>query len=219
MRMTGRARSEPDDDLDAADAAVLMAIAGELDTSARALRADDTAERAVDRGQLATRAARAAEGVRAAALRRDPLPARRLLALVVLRATQLELAGLTVTRTVGPVPAGLAPELVVVLEHSVACFIDNVLGHANARHVEVSLRTGEGVVELQVADDGCGFDTDDLDHPVPGAGVRSSELRLVRAAAAAVGGSFDVTTGLGRGTRVALRLPLQGVDLESLCSW
>ena len=77
----------------------------------------------------------------------------------------------------------------------------NALRHASARSVEVSLDTGDPV-RLIVADDGSGFD-------LP-ATLRDSHrlgLTSMRERADALGGTLEIVTAPGAGTRVELEVP------------
>ena len=77
----------------------------------------------------------------------------------------------------------------------------NALRHASARSVEVSLDTGDPV-RLTVADDGSGFD-------LP-ATLRDSHrlgLTSMRERADALGGTLEIVTAPGAGTRVELEVP------------
>jgi signal transduction histidine kinase len=77
----------------------------------------------------------------------------------------------------------------------------NALRHASARSVEVSLDTGDPV-RLVVADDGAGFD-------LP-ATLRDSHrlgLTSMRERAEALGGTLEIVTAPGAGTRVELEVP------------
>jgi signal transduction histidine kinase len=77
----------------------------------------------------------------------------------------------------------------------------NALRHASARSVEVSLDTGDPV-RLVVADDGTGFDL--------AATLRTSHrlgLTSMRERAEALGGTLEVDTEPGAGTRLVLEVP------------
>jgi len=76
----------------------------------------------------------------------------------------------------------------------------NTVKHARARRVDVRLEADEDAVVLEIADDGVGFDPN---ASFPGhLGLRSMLER-----AAAVGGSLEVVSGSGSGTRAVVRVP------------
>lgn len=75
----------------------------------------------------------------------------------------------------------------------------NVARHADAGEVDVAVRSTEAFVEISVADDGDGFaEAAPADH---------FGLRMVRDRAGSLGGSVDVTSVVGTGTVVLVRLP------------
>jgi signal transduction histidine kinase len=83
--------------------------------------------------------------------------------------------------------------------------LSNVLKHASAGQVRVSiLREGAEMV-ASVSDDGKGFDPDQA-GPSKGYGLRNMAER-----AKAFGGSFHLSSHPGLGTTVTLRLPLDSV--------
>ena len=80
--------------------------------------------------------------------------------------------------------------------------LTNVEKHARAENVDVSVERSNGWLELRVRDDGAGFDAA---HAVTGDGHLG--LGLMRGRAEDAGGSLDLTSIPGEGTRVSLRLP------------
>ncbi len=78
----------------------------------------------------------------------------------------------------------------------------NIRKHACAKNVQVYLATDQGCVKLTVADDGVGFDPDGL----AGNG-ESFGMRIMRERAAEIGGSFQVQSEAGGGTRIVVRVP------------
>ena len=75
----------------------------------------------------------------------------------------------------------------------------NTVKHARARRVDVRLKASKDTVVLEIADDGVGFDPN---GSFPGhLGLRSMHER-----ATGVGGSMEVLSGRGRGTRVVVRV-------------
>jgi two-component system NarL family sensor kinase len=81
----------------------------------------------------------------------------------------------------------------------------NVLVHADARRVDVGVTREDGVAKLVVSDDGRGFSADSLSQ-------RREEghlgLTLLADLAAEAGGSLNVDSAPGRGTRIEMRVPL-----------
>ena len=78
--------------------------------------------------------------------------------------------------------------------------LGNVARHARARHVIIRLRGEEGVVVLEITDDGVGFQTGDA---VAGLGLRNMRERAFN-----VGARLDVESHPGSGTRLVLRMPV-----------
>ncbi len=103
-----------------------------------------------------------------------------------------------------PTPLGGAAE--VVLLRSAQEALSNVRRHARADHVRVALAYEPRRVVLTVDDDGRGFD--------PTTGGRGFGLDGVRARAAEVGGTVDLASGAGTGTRLRVELPR--VDVTAL---
>jgi signal transduction histidine kinase len=93
-----------------------------------------------------------------------------------------------------------------------ACFrllqeaMTNVLRHAHARHVHVSIRRDTQYLRLEVADDGMGFD---VSHAAE-RGLRGEGLGLIgmRERAVSTGGRFEIDSTPGHGCAVRAWLPL-----------
>jgi two-component system, NarL family, sensor kinase len=81
----------------------------------------------------------------------------------------------------------------------------NVVKHADATHVELSVSRRHDAVVLQISDDGRGFDlARRADAPAQGhIGLASSVERVE-----SVGGRLEIDSAPGRGTRVRAELPL-----------
>lgn len=79
--------------------------------------------------------------------------------------------------------------------------LNNIVKHAQARKVHLRLQQQEGRVELEVRDDGIGFDSQ---REYPGhLGLVSMRERIER-----LGGRFDITSSPGLGTTVRAELDL-----------
>jgi two-component system NarL family sensor kinase len=81
--------------------------------------------------------------------------------------------------------------------------LDNVIKHANAKHVSVTLGTRRGTLTLNVADDGEGFDVEAVKGR-GGLGFVGMEER-----ARLSHGKLAIEGHPGAGTRIALEVPLR----------
>jgi signal transduction histidine kinase len=79
--------------------------------------------------------------------------------------------------------------------------LHNTVKHARASNVAIHLTANESAIELEISDDGLGFDPQ---GEFPG----HLGLRSMRERASGVGGDFEVESAPGKGTRVTLRVPL-----------
>jgi signal transduction histidine kinase len=85
--------------------------------------------------------------------------------------------------------------------------IANVLRHAGASHIElVAVMEGEGNIVIMLSDDGAGFD------PANAKGARGEGCGLanMRRRAEQMGGRLRIESAPGRGTRLALTVPVHG---------
>ena len=80
--------------------------------------------------------------------------------------------------------------------------LNNVAKYAEASTVEIRLRQDEGELRFEIMDDGRGFDAAAKGS---GTGLQGMADRLD-----AIGGSIEVDSAPGQGTRVAGRLPVEG---------
>jgi len=82
--------------------------------------------------------------------------------------------------------------------------ISNAVRHGHSHRIVVSLDVGESFAELAVVDDGKGFvAAKSGEAGMPGLGLVSIDER-----AKLLGGSFEIQTALGRGTKVCIRIPI-----------
>ncbi len=77
--------------------------------------------------------------------------------------------------------------------------ISNILKHAEAKHIFVKLLTDDGSCTLSVRDDGVGFETSAVQH---GSGLINIYDRVKL-----IGGDIEITSSLGAGTEIKLRIP------------
>lgn len=127
-----------------------------------------------------------------------------------------EQSGVEVHFELGPgaAEAGLSPAVEVQVVRIVQEALANVRKHARTTRAKLVL---ELVVEesgprlrILVADEGRGFD---LDAPAGGAHYG---LAIMRERAEGVGGSFELESAPGRGTRIDVRMPLESAPSEKV---
>ena len=113
------------------------------------------------------------------------------------------------------------PEAPVEVKHALYRIAQEALGntvkHAHARRVDVRLEARRHAVVLEISDDGAGFDPGGV---FPGhLGLRSMHERAL-----AVGGSLQVTSSCGQGTRIRVKIPVappgptDGERSQALCT-
>jgi len=85
----------------------------------------------------------------------------------------------------------------------VAEALANAAKHSGSTEVSVRIRTEQGALRIEVEDRGRGFGRLDQDHPHFG-------LRLMRTRAEEIGGTIEIESKPGSGTRVVAVLPVGG---------
>jgi signal transduction histidine kinase len=101
----------------------------------------------------------------------------------------------------------LAPETSAVAFRIVQEALTNVVRHAQARHVEVSLVTASRQLAITVSDDGIGLPSGHARH---GFGLRGMKERVISLA-----GKLDVRARAGGGTTLAVTLPLRAREASA----
>jgi signal transduction histidine kinase len=96
----------------------------------------------------------------------------------------------------------LSPEQAIAVFRICQEALNNVAKYANARAVDIKLRAGAGRLTLDIGDDGRGIDEADLHRP------DRFGLRGMRERAHSLGGSVEIRGVAGRGTSIAVVLPL-----------
>ena len=82
--------------------------------------------------------------------------------------------------------------------------LKNVVNHAKASSVKVSIRVDSGVVYLEVSDDGKSFSLAAIRKEKSG---KYLGLIGMRERAEMIGGSFDLDSTPGKGTKISVRIP------------
>ncbi len=95
----------------------------------------------------------------------------------------------------------MSPETKEALYRIAQEALQNTVKHAGAENVDLRLERLDGSVALEVSDDGSGFDPSGY---FPG----HLGLRSMRERAAQLGGTLEIESSPGRGTRVITRIPL-----------
>jgi signal transduction histidine kinase len=107
-------------------------------------------------------------------------------------------AGLEIDSELALSPNALGPELETTIYRLLQESLTNVVKHAQATHVRVSVRLDGGQVHIDVADNGIGFD---IDTQTSGFGLAGMRERVYL-----TGGEIRIDP-LEPGTRVSVRLP------------
>jgi signal transduction histidine kinase len=97
---------------------------------------------------------------------------------------------------------GLSSDAETALYRIVQEALNNVVKHSRAKHVALLLDQSADRVSLIIEDDGVGFDTEQR-FPSHRFGVMGMRERT-----ALLAGTFDIESTPGRGTTVAVRIPL-----------
>ncbi len=106
-------------------------------------------------------------------------------------------------------------ELLLTPEASIAVFrivqeaLTNILKHARAQTIEISIETQAPWLLVRVRDDGVGLPLERLRAP------RSHGLAAMRHRAVGLGGHWQVHRPAGGGTQIEVRLPLERVLAEA----
>jgi signal transduction histidine kinase len=85
--------------------------------------------------------------------------------------------------------------------------LNNAHRHGHARNVTVRLVQDPGGIQLEVTDDGAGFDPEAVQRPRPGVPQARYGLHGMRDRTQLLGGTFDVASRPGEGTTLRVYLP------------
>lgn len=120
-----------------------------------------------------------------------------------------ERAGVQLVWNVSALPRmdDLTPERILAIQRIFLETFSNAIRHSRARTVSVFTMRVPGAVRIVIEDDGCGFD--------PAGGHAGTGLRNLQARALQAGGTLQVESQSGKGTRVTLSLPIGGEDTST----
>lgn len=112
-----------------------------------------------------------------------------------------EQAGLDINVTITGHERRLEPYLEVMLFRAIQELLGNAARHSQASLVKVVVDLGEDRIRVSVDDNGKGFDPDSLQQS------NSLGLKLIRERTEMLGGSFEVDSAIGKGTRILFAVP------------
>ena len=99
------------------------------------------------------------------------------------------------------IESALTPHLAIHVMNLIREGLSNSVRHSSATTITVTLQRDVSRLNLQIADDGCGFDSDTLS-------AAGSGLRNMRARVTELNGSFSISSAPGSGTVIVVSLPL-----------
>jgi PAS domain S-box-containing protein len=123
-----------------------------------------------------------------------------------------ERTGVSLKLACVPLSARLPADSELTLYRILQEALQNVKQHAHARHVTVRLRQMGAFLQLDIKDDGIGFDPGH--PPSKGNGKGCLGLLSMRERAAYVGGAFKVTSVRRAGTEIEVRIPMRPPALQ-----
>ena len=112
-----------------------------------------------------------------------------------------EQAGLDINVTITGHERRLEPYLEVMLFRAIQELLGNAARHSQATLVKVIVDLGEDRIRVSVDDNGKGFDPDILQQS------NSLGLKLIRERTEMLGGSFEIDSAVGKGTRILFAVP------------
>ena len=115
-----------------------------------------------------------------------------------------ESRGFQVGMEVQSVDRYLTPDGLLVLYRIIQEALTNAARHAGADTAAVSVVTDGRIIEAVITDQGCGFASDRLISTGGGLGLMGMQERAVM-----VGGRLEIESQPGKGTRIAVRIPVE----------
>lgn len=113
--------------------------------------------------------------------------------------------------TADNVGKSLPPDLEIAYFRIVQEAMTNVMRHAKAQHVHVSLRKRADVLQMTIQDDGVGFDIDEALHGIS-RGATSMGLLNIQERAQITGSRLEISSAPGEGTTICVVTDLDGVN-------
>ena len=114
-----------------------------------------------------------------------------------------EQSGIEMNLLVSGTERRLEPYLEVMLFRALQELLGNASRHSHATVVKVYVDVGDNLIKVSVDDNGKGFDADLLNEG------SSLGLKLIRDRVEILGGSFDIDSSAGKGTKVVFSVPAE----------
>ncbi len=92
--------------------------------------------------------------------------------------------------------------------------LNNALKHGKASRVRIEMRIADARFEIQIQDNGCGFDANKLLSAEPARGARGNGLRNMRQRLGEIGGKCVIRSEPGAGATVTLSAPLRAASAQ-----
>lgn len=112
-----------------------------------------------------------------------------------------EQAGFDVNVTVSGNERRLESYLEVMAFRAIQELLGNAARHSQATTLKLNVDLTDDLIRVSVDDNGKGFDADSLEEG------KSLGLNLIRERVEMLGGSFEIDTAIGKGTRISFSLP------------
>lgn len=112
-----------------------------------------------------------------------------------------EQSGLDVNLAISGTERRLEPYLEVMIFRALQELLGNASRHSHATMVKVYVDVGESAVKVSVDDNGKGFDPDVISEG------NSLGLKIIKDRVDMLGGSFDIDSSAGKGTRIIFSVP------------
>jgi len=102
----------------------------------------------------------------------------------------------------GEMPAASSPDKDLILFRILQEVLNNIIKHAQATQINILLDYLEAVLQLQVTDNGIGFNHSDLQPARSGMGLQNIQKR-----ASIIGGEANITSNPAEGTTITILTP------------
>jgi signal transduction histidine kinase len=121
-------------------------------------------------------------------------------------------AHIEIETTVRSREADIHPEQKILIYRVLQEAMLNAACHGHARRIRITLARNDDAIEFRIEDDGCGFDPGSPGTGDPGS---SHGIGIMRERVAISGGSFELDSAIGCGTRLRVALPCSQAECGS----